>query len=91
MAALLFIFAALCIASLEIRDGTRKSIWIMYCTILKYQTVSQASKLDRTYLLVLNRLVLGQDGIEKEKLAREFREVIGAVVLHFTSKSPLRP
>jgi hypothetical protein len=50
-------------------------------TILKYQTVSQASKLDRTYLPVLDQLLVGQDELEEEKLAGEFQEVVGAIII----------
>jgi hypothetical protein len=50
-------------------------------TILEYQTASQASKLDQTYLPILDQLLAGQDDGEKERLAREFREVVGAIVI----------
>jgi len=50
-------------------------------TILEYQTASTASKFDKTYLPVLDQLLLDQDEIEKERLAREFREVVGAIVV----------
>jgi hypothetical protein len=50
-------------------------------TLLKYQTTSQASKLDRTYLPVLQQFVIGRTDSEKERLAREFREIIGSIVI----------
>jgi hypothetical protein len=50
-------------------------------TVLKYQSTSQASKLDRTYLPVLQQLVVGRTGFEKERLAREFQKIIGSIVI----------
>jgi len=50
-------------------------------TVLEYQTASQASSLERTYLPVLNQLVYGCKNWEKESLARQFREIIGSIVI----------
>jgi hypothetical protein len=50
-------------------------------TILDFQTASQASKLDRTYLPILDQLFVDQDKVEQDRLAREFREVVGAIVI----------
>jgi hypothetical protein len=50
-------------------------------TILESQTASQASKLDRTYLPILDQLLIDQDEVEKDRLASEFREVVGAIVI----------
>jgi len=49
--------------------------------ILKYQTRSQESKLDVTYLLVLNQLLVGLTASERHHLVREFREVVGSIII----------
>ena len=78
MAVPLFIFAAtVCRFVGDPRWDPKKRL----ATILEYQTASQVSKLDRTYLPILDQLLVGQDEVEKEKLAREFREVVGAIVI----------
>jgi hypothetical protein len=74
----LFIFAAtVCRFVRDPRWDPKKRL----ATILEYQTVSQASKLDRTYLPVLNQLLVGQDEVEKEQIAKEFQEVVGTIVV----------
>jgi hypothetical protein len=50
-------------------------------TVLRYQTNSQASKFDRTYLPILDQLLVGLTDSEKESLAAEFREVVGSIVI----------
>jgi hypothetical protein len=50
-------------------------------TVLKYQTTSQASKLDRTYLPVLDQLLIDLTNSEKERLTQEFREIVGSIVI----------
>ena len=50
-------------------------------TIKKYQTSSQASQLDKTYLPVLDKLLLGLSISQQERLALEFRMVIGSIVV----------
>ncbi|EON69685.1 hypothetical protein W97_08945 [Coniosporium apollinis CBS 100218] len=78
MAIPLFIFAAtVCRFVGDQRGNPKKRL----ASILEYQTASWASKLDRTYLPILEQLLLDQDEAEKESRAREFREVVGAVVL----------
>ncbi|KAJ5106573.1 NACHT and WD40 domain protein [Penicillium angulare] len=52
--------------------------------ILAYQNTS--SKLDGTYLPVLNQVLHGQDKNQARKLIKEFRQVIGAIV---TLENPL--
>jgi hypothetical protein len=80
MAAPLFIFAAtLC---RFVGDSTwdwnpNKRLAI----VLKYQSTSQASKLDQTYLPVLRQLVDGRSDSEIKSLAREFREIIGSIII----------
>jgi hypothetical protein len=49
--------------------------------VLEHQMNSQASKLDRTYLPVLNHLLAGLSDLEKEDLVREFRVVVGSIVV----------
>jgi len=78
MAVPLFIFAAtVCRFVADPRWDPKKRL----STILEYKTASQASKLDRTYLPVLDQLLAGQDEAEKDRLATEFREVVGAIII----------
>ncbi|OCK72853.1 hypothetical protein K432DRAFT_340986, partial [Lepidopterella palustris CBS 459.81] len=49
--------------------------------VLKYQTASQASKFDKTYLPILDRLAAGLTDSEKQRLVREFRDVVGSIVV----------
>ena len=65
MAVPLFIFAATVCRFV----GDPRGSWDpegRLATVLKYQTISQASKLDRTYLPVLEQLVVGCTDSEKE-------------------------
>ncbi|KAI9782331.1 MAG: hypothetical protein M1839_005204 [Geoglossum umbratile] len=74
----LFIFAAtVCRFVADPRWDPRKRL----AHILEYQTVSQASKLDRTYLPILDQLLIDQDEVENENLAMEFQEVVGAIAV----------
>jgi hypothetical protein len=83
MAIPLFIFAAtVCRFVGETKGNPKRRL----DTILKYQAVDQVSKLDRTYLPILNQLFEDQDEVERERLAEEFREVVGIIVV---LKSPL--
>jgi hypothetical protein len=79
MATPLFIFAAtVCrFVADPIKGNPKKRL----SAILEYQTVSQASKLDRTYLPILDQLLVDQDEAEKEELAREFREIVGTIII----------
>jgi hypothetical protein len=78
MAVPLFIFAAtVCRFVGDPRWDPKKRL----AAILEYQTASQASKLDRTYLPILDQLLVGQNEVEKEKLTGEFREVVGTIVV----------
>lgn len=47
----------------------------------KYSTQSQASRLDKTYLPVLERLLIGCDDTETATLLEEFRIVVGSIVI----------
>ncbi|KAF9890268.1 hypothetical protein FE257_006182 [Aspergillus nanangensis] len=49
--------------------------------VLSYGLSTQVSKLDFTYLPVLDQLLIGLDGKEKEVLLQEFREVVGSIVV----------
>ena len=78
MAVPLFIFAAtVCRFVGDPRWDPKKRLAI----ILESQTASQASKLDRTYLPILDQLLVGQDEAEQEKLASDFREIVGAIII----------
>ena len=77
MAVPLFIFAAtVCRFVGDHRWNPKKRL----ATVLE-QTASQASNLDRTYLPVLQQLVDGCTDSEKKSLAREFREIIGSIII----------
>jgi NACHT domain len=79
MAIPLFIFAAtVCrFVADPIKGNPKKRL----SAILEYQMASQASKFDKTYLPILNQLLIDQDEAEKEELAREFREVVGTIII----------
>jgi hypothetical protein len=79
MAIPLFIFAAtVCrFVADPIKGNPKKRLG----AILEYQTASQASILDRTYLPVLDQLLVDQDEAEQEELAREFREIVGTIII----------
>lgn len=49
--------------------------------VLKYETRSQASKLDATYLPVLDQLLVGVTNSERRVLIEEFQQVIGSIVI----------
>ena len=49
-------------------------------TILEYKS-GHMSQLERTYLPVLNQLLVGLIDSEKERLGREFREIVGAIAI----------
>jgi hypothetical protein len=50
-------------------------------TVLKYWTTSQASGVDRIYLQILEQLFVDLTDSEKEGLAREFRKIVGSIVI----------
>lgn len=56
--------------------------------VLKYSTRSQASKLDQTYLPVLDRLLMRCDSAETARLLEEFRTIVGTIVI---LEEPLAP
>jgi type II secretory pathway predicted ATPase ExeA len=54
--------------------------------LLKDQ-VSYASKMDKTYLPILNQLLVGQDEEESKQLVQEFQDIIGVIILLSTPLS----
>lgn len=77
MAIPLFIFAATVCRFLGETNGNPQR---RLKDILEYET-GDVSTLDMTYLPILNQLFAGQGEREKEKLSREFREIVGAIVV----------
>jgi len=49
--------------------------------VLKYQTTGQASKLDGTYLPVLDKLLVGLSDSQEERLRQEFQLIVGSIVI----------
>jgi hypothetical protein len=54
--------------------------------ILDYQS-AYVSKMDNTYLPVLNQLLLGADKWESQELVQEFKRIIGAIIILTTPLS----
>ena len=78
MAIPLFIFAATaCRYIRDKRGNPQKRLEIA----LKYQTSPKVSQLDRTYLPLLNQLLVDEDEVEKETQTSEFREIVGSIVI----------
>ena len=83
MALPLFIFAATACRYIgDKRDNPKKRLEI----IVQYQTANQVSRLDKTYLQILNQLFDDEDQLDKERRTSEFREVVGSIIV---LKSPL--
>ncbi|KAF2183679.1 hypothetical protein K469DRAFT_634847 [Zopfia rhizophila CBS 207.26] len=79
MAVPLFIFAAtLCRFIKDRRCGDPEE---QLTKILTYKTRSPTSKLDATYLPILDQLLVGLTDSEKQHVIDEFRIVIGSIVL----------
>ncbi|KAH0538628.1 hypothetical protein FGG08_004765, partial [Glutinoglossum americanum] len=79
MAIPLFIFAAtVCRFIKDRRCGQPEE---QLTKVLKYLTKSQESKLDATYLPVLNQLLVGLTASERRDIVREFGEIIGSIVI----------
>ncbi|KAF3908503.1 hypothetical protein ABW21_db0205184 [Orbilia brochopaga] len=49
-------------------------------TVLEYETGWNAPQLHRTYLPILDQLVVRQDSPEKERLIKEFKKIVGAII-----------
>ena len=78
MAIPLFIFAATACRYIgEKRDNPKKRLEIF----LQYQSANQVSRLDKTYLPILNQLFNDEDELDKERRTSEFREVVGSIVV----------
>ena len=78
MAIPLFIFASTACRYIgDDRDNPKKRLK----SFLQYQTAHQVSKLDKTYLPILNYLFSDEDELDRERRTSEFREVVGAIVL----------
>ena len=78
MASPLFIFAAtICRFIGDPNWDTQEQLEIL----LKYSTQSQASKLDQTYLPVLDRLLADCDDAQATILLEQFRIVIGSIII----------
>lgn len=78
MAIPLFIFAATACRYIgDKRDNPKKRLGI----VLQYQTATQASKLDKTYLPILNQLFDDEDEVDRERRAGEFREIVGSIII----------
>jgi hypothetical protein len=78
MASPLFIFAATVCRFVGDRRWNPEEQLV---TVLKHQTASQESKLDGMYLSVLDQLLVDLTDSQKQRLAREFREVVGSIVI----------
>jgi hypothetical protein len=85
MAIPLFIFATtICRFISDRKCGQPKD---QLSKILQYKTKSQASKLDATYLPVLDQLLAGASRSERESIITEFRQVVGSIVVLATPLS----
>lgn len=74
----LFIFAAtVCRYISDGRDNPKRRLQV----ILQYQSTTSVSKLDRTYLPILNQLFDDEDEEEKQRQIRQFRDLVGSIVV----------
>jgi hypothetical protein len=79
MAVPLFIFAStICRFINDRKVGQPKD---QLAKILKLEAKSQASKLDATYLPVLNQLIVRANESEKRDIIEEFTQVVGSIVI----------
>ncbi len=79
MAVPLFIFAATVCRFLA--DHKFESPNEQLNEVLRFRTRSQESQLDATYLPVLNRLLDGEPAKKQNKILRQFRDIIGPIVI----------
>ncbi len=79
MAVPLFIFAATICRFLEDRRCGEPDEQL--AKVLKYQTKSQESELDATYLPVLDHLLTGLSQVRKDEVVQKFKEVVGAIII----------
>ncbi|KAF2177552.1 vegetative incompatibility protein HET-E-1 [Zopfia rhizophila CBS 207.26] len=74
----LFIFAATaCRYIADRRDNPKKRLEV----VLQYQSATQVSKLDRTYLPILSQLFDDEDEADKQRRTSEFRDIVGSIVV----------
>ncbi len=74
----LFIFASTACRYIgDERDNPTKRLEIF----LQYQTTNQVSRLDKTYLPILNHLFDDENELDKKRQTSEFREVVGTIVV----------
>lgn len=73
----LFIFAATACRYVGDNRGNPKK---RLDTILQYQTAPEVSKLDKTYLPILNQLFNDVDE-DKEQWSSEFRDIVGSIIV----------
>ncbi|KAH8772411.1 hypothetical protein F5882DRAFT_430132 [Hyaloscypha sp. PMI_1271] len=85
MATPLFIFAATVCRFIRDRRCGRPNEQL--AKVLKYQTSSQASKLNTTYLPVLNQLLFGLTTSEKRSVLENFQQVIGSIIIFISPLS----
>jgi hypothetical protein len=78
MAVPLFIFAATACRFIE--DRGREPPHSKLAIILKNGTKSQESKLDATYLPILNQLIVGLSEREKKEQLQQFRIIVGSLI-----------
>jgi hypothetical protein len=79
MAVPLFIFAATVCRFISDRRCGGPELQLQ--KVLKYQTRSQQSKLDATYLPILDQLIAGLDRSERRDFIGNFRRIVGSIVL----------
>jgi len=74
----LFIFATTACRYIgDQRDNPKERLAI----ILQYQTTHHVSKLDRTYLPILNQLFNDEDEADKQRRIVKFRGIVGSIVI----------
>ncbi|KAI9856456.1 MAG: hypothetical protein M1813_009112 [Trichoglossum hirsutum] len=74
----LFIFAAtVCRYIADQRDNPTKRLEV----VLQYQSATQVSKLDRTYLPILSQLFDDEDEADRQRRIDEFRDIVGSIVV----------
>ncbi|KAJ5216310.1 uncharacterized protein N7498_002717 [Penicillium cinerascens] len=78
LSAPLFIFAATVCLFVGDRNWSPEK---RLAAILQDQALNRTSRLDRTYLPILNQLLTGQDEEDSKQLLREFQDIIGIIVL----------
>ncbi|KAM6508444.1 hypothetical protein FALCPG4_018299 [Fusarium falciforme] len=79
MAIPLFIFAAtVCRFVADRRCGSPDE---QLKDVLRFQTRSQESQLDATYLPILNKLILGLSNKQRDNVLERFREIVGSIVV----------